>query len=510
MRPISTMSNFLIPLLALALLSGGAVLLAQSNHGPGVSMDSLFYIAIADNLDAGRGFTSPFQLWDEVGPPSHISLWPPVFPLLLALFKSICLSPITTGAFFNALLLACSVVLFAYHAFRMTGSPGMGLCVGAGVALAPPLVMCASYIWTEVSFILVVMVALWLLIEGLESKRRRTLVASALLTALGCMLRYIGVVTIFTGVVAIFCHPCLALKDGKRWRKAIWYSLIAGIPLFLWLMYSFIASGSPVGQRGRSPYGLLTNLSRIGEVVGVWLTNPGLARWLHLWVGFAFLALVAVGVIIILRRMRGELDGRGRLVVIVLVVYILLYLSGLVFLATTVKFDFLDSRLLAPIFPPLLLLVVFILRKFFFAQRSGIGAKRFALLLFLVWLSAATFSTGGYLIRMYGDGSSGYANPMWQEGIAELSRILPKDAPLVSNYPYPIYLYSLRKAKISPQVTDRAVDFGEYMADSGAVLVWFPEKWREEYQIGEEELVEGGELKLIGETKLAKLYVSAK
>lgn len=506
MRPISTMRNFLIPLLGLALLSGGVVLLAQSNHGPGVSMDSLFYIAIADNLAAGRGFTSPFQLWDEVGPPSHISLWPPVFPLLLALFKSIGLSPITAGAFFNALLLASSVIFFAYYAFRMTDSPGMGLCVGAGAALGPPLVMCSSYIWTEVSFILVVMVALWLLVEGLERKRRRALVASALLTALGCMLRYIGVVVIFTAITAIFFYPRFTLRDGKRWRKAIWYSLIAGMPLFLWLMYSFIASGSPVGQRGRSPYGLLTNLSGIGEVVGVWLTNPSLARPLHLWVGFAFLALVAVGVVIILRRMRGELDCRGRLMVIVLVVYILLYLSGLVFLATIVKFDFLDSRLLAPIFPPLLLLVVFVLRKLFFAQRSGVGIKRFALLLFLVWLSAATFSTGGYLFKMYRDGSLGYANPMWQEGTAELSRILPKDAPLVSNYPYPIYLYSLRIAKISPQVTDRAVDFGEYLAESGAVLVWFPEKWREEYQLSEEELVDTGKLKLVGETELGRLW----
>jgi len=504
------MRIFLIPLLGLALLSGGAVLVAQSNHGPGVSMDAVFYIAIAGNLDAGRGFTSPFQLWDEVGPPSHISLWPPAFPLLLALFKVIGLSSISAGSVLNALALACSVPLFAYYAFRMTDSPGMGLCVGAGVALAPPLVLCSSYLLSEVSFVLVVMSALWLLIEGLERKRRRALVASALLTALGCMLRYIGVVVIFTAIIAIFCHPRFTLKVSKRWFRAMWYSAIAGAPLFLWLVYNQLASGSPVGQRGRSPYGLLTNLSRIGEVVGDWLTNPGLARWLHLSVGFAFLALVAVGVIIILRRMRGELDGRGKLVVIVLVVYILLYLSGLVFLATIVKFDLLDSRLLAPIFVPLLLLVVFVLRKLFFAQRSGVGIKRFALLLFLVWLSAATFSTGGYLLKMYRDGSLGYANPMWQEGIAELSRILPKDAPLVSNYPYPIYLYSLRIAKISPQVTDRVVDFGEYMAESGAVLVWFPEKWREEYQIGEEELLEGGSLQLIGETELARLYVSAK
>ena len=507
MKSGMAIKGWLIILVLVAVSAGIAILLAQANYGPGISVDSACYLAITDSLASGKGYTMPFQAWNDTQPPKHVGLWPPVFPLILALFKILGFSAVTAGAIFNAFLLSLSSIIFAYIAFRLLGSAFFSFLVGLAVALAPSLVFCASYILSETIFILVAVLALWLLTEGLLRKSAGRLFISALLVALATMLRYIGVVLAFTAILAIFCYPRFNLREGKRWLLALWYSAVAELPLALWLVYNQIASGSPVGPRAHSSFSLWLNLQRMVNLFGLWAVNLSVAKWLQVAIGFGLMAVLSVLLGFILLKRKKELNEKHRLVIIVFSGYVLLYIIALVFLASVVKFDPLDlnNRLLAPLVPALLILVFTIALNWHLIFAVKKWLKKAAIIIFSLWLAVGAFSCAEQLWKMYQQGTPVFSNPQWQKEVAELEQELPVETPLVSNLPYPIYLYAQRVASFSPAINDSADEFGEYMAETGAVLVWFPAEWRD-YQLSEEELVEGGDLKLIGETGMGRVY----
>jgi 4-amino-4-deoxy-L-arabinose transferase-like glycosyltransferase len=505
----TAIAGWFIILLLVSVSAGVAILLAQSSYGPGISVDSACYLIISDSLVSGRGYTMPFTPWNDAQPPKHVGLWPPVFPLILALFQLLGFSPIISGAVLNALLLSISVILTAYIAFRLFGSVFISVATGLAMALAPALVFCGSYLLSEMMFILVAVLALWLLTEGILRNSRGRLFVSALLVALASMLRYIGVVLAFTAIIAIFCHPRLSLREGKRWLRALWYSAAANLPLALWLIYNQLASGSPVGPRAHSAFSLRLNLERMLNLFGAWVVNAPVKEWIQTVIGLVLVAAMSALLVLLLLKRRKALDEKHRLVIIVFGGYILLYAIGLVFLASVVKFDPLDlnNRLLAPVVPALLILVFGIAVDWHLLFSPKRWLKMAAIVVFGVWLAVGAFSSAEQLRKMNQQGTPVFSNPQWQKGISELEQILPADRPLVSNLPYPLYIYARRVASFSPTINDDAGEFGEYMAETGAVLVWFPAEWRS-YQLSEEELVQGGDLKLIGETEMARVYGS--
>ncbi|HEX8532368.1 MAG TPA: hypothetical protein VF646_20175, partial [Cytophagales bacterium] len=105
--------------------------------------DSRNYLAIARNLAAGNGFA------DAEGDP--VVYWPPLYPLVLRVGAG------HPGAFVFGLHLLCMggvFLLWLRLAGRQLASPRHVLLYGAYLVTATPLLMIATFVWSEALFLL--------------------------------------------------------------------------------------------------------------------------------------------------------------------------------------------------------------------------------------------------------------------------------------------------------------------------------------------------------------------
>jgi hypothetical protein len=144
--------------------------------------DSRTYLAIARNLAAGNGFA------DADGDP--VVYWPPLYPFVLRLGVD------HPGAFVFGLHLLCMGGVF-FLWLRMAGrqleSPGHVLLYGAYLVTATPLLMIATFVWSEALFLLLFSVYLALLYRYVHTLENRWLVWAAAPGFLMLLVRNAGV-----------------------------------------------------------------------------------------------------------------------------------------------------------------------------------------------------------------------------------------------------------------------------------------------------------------------------
>lgn len=144
--------------------------------------DSRNYLAIAQNLAAGNGFA------DADGDP--VVYWPPLYPLVLRLGVD------HPGAFVFGLHLLCMGGVF-FLWLRMAGrqleSPGLMPLYGAYLVTATPLLMIATFVWSEALFLLLFSAYLALLCRYVHTLENRWLVWAAAPGLLMLLVRNAGV-----------------------------------------------------------------------------------------------------------------------------------------------------------------------------------------------------------------------------------------------------------------------------------------------------------------------------
>ncbi len=144
--------------------------------------DSRNYLAIAQNLAAGNGFA------DADGDP--VVYWPPLYPLVLRLGTD------HPGAFVFGLHLLCLggvFLLWLRMAGRQLERPGHVLLYGAYLVTATPLLMIATFVWSEALFLLLFSTYLAGLCRYVRTPKNRWLVWAAAPGFLMLLVRNAGV-----------------------------------------------------------------------------------------------------------------------------------------------------------------------------------------------------------------------------------------------------------------------------------------------------------------------------
>ena len=363
-------------LAGLSLVAAGIVLVRVSFYGAGVNSDVINFIGIARNILGGDGLRE-IQFVDAGGQ-NPLSLWVPLYPLVLVGFSFGVLDPYAAAGPVNAVILGVTVFAVGHYWRSRLESGFIWFLAVSAVAFSFPLIWMASFAMSDALFILMSVLALIYGDKFLGEGQTAALIWAAVFSALAWQTRYIGV-----AAPAVIGLLLLLQRDtGLRVRvkRVGIYSLIVALPMALWMVWTYLRIGSPVREPRAVDYSVWTAFDDLAAVLVAGYDNvlliplapriPG-----GVWVGMAvLLVLLAVGIVGIIRRSRRG-AARLRMPVAVFGGFMMLYMAVLVG-GTMSGYAWpaggITVRYLVPMWIPALIVVALVLDVVYGA---GIGGK---------------------------------------------------------------------------------------------------------------------------------------
>jgi hypothetical protein len=221
---------------------GPLLFISQSPHGVHASPDSFTYLGAAANLARGRGWTYAFG---QTGAP--VTLFPPLYPLLLAVPELLGLSSFDWVLWQNAFLLGVLSFVVGITVLEATGGNLIpAVLASLLVQLGTPTTTVYAHVWSEPLFSPTVVVILASLGRHLATGRTRWLVIAAAATSVAMLTRYAGFSVFVTACLVLLVWPAQSVRD--RLRRTV---LFAGIALPLsavWVTRNVATSGTLTGN----------------------------------------------------------------------------------------------------------------------------------------------------------------------------------------------------------------------------------------------------------------------
>lgn len=343
-------------LAGLSLYPAIMVLLA-TRRGPGISPDSVVYVSAARNF-AHRG-----EMVDFLGLP--LTLWPPGLPWLLSVFERAGIDSQTAAVGINVVSASLTVLLTYALAKATLGSPTLALVAATVVSTSASTVRVYSMLWTEPLFTVLTLSALLLLTSAVRQNRLAAgpLVAVAALVTGATMLRIAGL-----WLVPIAALGALLAERAKGLARALAWALLAGLlssaGFFVVVLRNVAAGAPPLGERYAAGLTLKGIVVSSLETLGGYVVPPLFN--LHLLVGVPVAGLLLVSVFAVIRQ-RSAASA-------IISVFVVLYWVSLWYSQLRTGIDATSERLLAPIFAPMVILVIHGIRTLMdVARASAVG-----------------------------------------------------------------------------------------------------------------------------------------
>ena len=350
---------FAFLLLLLGVLGAAHILWRTSAHGPAIHTDSAIFLSMADNLIAGNGLRSAA---------GHYAIrWPLFVPFLLAFFNLLGADPVAAMSLTNIAAFGLLIVISGLWLSRRIDSRLLAVGASAAIMTSSALSYIATYILAEPLFILFTILALMQMETFLNGKTSRISWAMAIVcTGVAAVVRYNGIVVIGSGVLLLLLGKNLSVL--ARLKRAAVYGAMSSIPLAVLLARNWIVRRDLMGDRGGSRHSLADLLGWMSAEFGKWtfpLASPQVRDWLLL---LTVLALVAVFWVLTRQGQTTALiNSLGP--TLPFSIFTLLYL---VFLITGLQLRTrFDVRFLAPLYIPLLFIIVLLLDRLLLRAAGG-------------------------------------------------------------------------------------------------------------------------------------------
>jgi hypothetical protein len=462
--------------LAIGLVAAAVTVVAAKGHLPGLGNDATSYVAIADNL-ARHGRLGYFL-------EPKLALWPPGWPSLLAASEwAFGIRPQITALVVNS----ATVVVIAFEAWwlmrRMTSDRRVVWAATAIAALGPATLSQSYMVQTEVTFIALVLATFIAVIKFSDTRRWTWLALAAVLQWAAFMDRYVGIVSIgAAGLWLLFERGTADRRE--RWRNGVAFVIGASVVPGAWILRNIAVRGdigNAFGPRDTPTATYKTNLVDATTSVGQFI--HGVSRYAPFTgvLRLASLALLTVCVVIAVvlgrralaaRTTRaGDLDpsapgGRatrslrwGDVVghpAGLLAIYAAAHWAYMVYSASTIAFDPVNTRYLAPMFIPAMIVGLALLARGGLA-RPGMASDGFTRAMGVALVALVVVQVGVGVVRAsasYWDRTAqGYAAPQWRRALASpVFDAVPDDCEhLYSNFPEATYLAGI-EAQRSPRI----------------------------------------------------------
>jgi len=245
----------------------GVLIASHTPMGAALSMDSLYYLSTAGNILDGNGIVHSTHSLS--GPAlQSTTLWPPLYPILLAAIKWVAntagTSDVVGIAVFNAAALTATMYLVVRIA-SLAASAQVGLVVAIAIAISPSIQIVFTYAWSEVLFIPLCLAAYFSLqqyLAGNESVRRRWLFAMIFLFGLATYTRYVGIAFFASAALSMLLYGRGDLIQKLRTVTAVALAYLALLsPMLLRnLLQAGALSG---GERGSPDTNVLSDVGAL-------------------------------------------------------------------------------------------------------------------------------------------------------------------------------------------------------------------------------------------------------
>ena len=308
--------------IGLAVIAVVAVVFAPRDHPrqPGVLLRLDRVPGHRGNLLDGRGLTTPFNLpFNPYSPAQAVAFhgefplthYPPLYPVVLAVFARFGGGLIGVARVLNALLFGVNVVLAGLLVWRITRSTAIALVSAFGFVMTVNVVVNHGLVMSEPLMIAIVfggaLLTPWML-------RRPTLASTA---AVGAAARRQPRSTRIVGVAFVVAVVVAALLWMARpWRQRVRCSVLLAVlglgPLVAWVAVTRAVSGaSDRPLRVHLPSSVFYD-TFLDTVTG-WLFGAGGDRTLHAVVlGALVLAAVGLGVVVACDRLPPSATAAAR------------------------------------------------------------------------------------------------------------------------------------------------------------------------------------------------------
>lgn len=310
--------------------------------GIGISPDSIMYASTAQNIH------DHFSLITFNGTPLVF------FPVFYPFFLSICIflsggaTPVAAGPVINGLLFMATIFTTGYITtkFKAPSIVYKWLILGA-VVLSPALLEIYMYLWSETLFILEILLFIIAYYNYLQKHTTKSLVLVAIVATICCITRYAGITVVATGGLLILIDGKLILN--KKIKHLLSFGAISISLLVANMVLNRVSTGLSTGTRLPANTPFTENLYYFGTVILDW---AGLPTKLDLIaVAFAVIVIVGLATLLIVRIAQHHLNSYENIIICFTLVYGLFILI----IASISRFERMNSRLLSPMFVPLLL-----------------------------------------------------------------------------------------------------------------------------------------------------------
>ena len=247
-----TTSYLILATIFLVSVVGAALAIYTTANGPWGYTDPVVYISTARSLDRGQGLV--YYEADAAFRP--ITIEPPFYPMALSVIGLFGVNLVVAARWLNIAAFIASIFIAGWIFYRYSRAPALGIVASALLCAFPYMVWMFGSAYSEPLFVLMFLAGGWGLLAYLQKEKTALFLLSALLIGLIPATRYAGIAMVAAGGGSV-----LLLASGKTWpriKKAFLFTLLASLPILVWLIWIYFSTAHSLGGRslGMSLQGL--------------------------------------------------------------------------------------------------------------------------------------------------------------------------------------------------------------------------------------------------------------
>jgi hypothetical protein len=314
------------------------------HSGIGISPDSVAYLSTATNIREHFLFTD-FNGLPLVDFPLGYPIWLAKISFLSGV-PVIKIVPALNCILFTGVILFTSLILAGYK----KTTPFYKACFLALLVCSPFLLEVYAMLWSETLFLFLIMLFIVALYRYLKTYRLYSLLLVAAIGAVAFVIRYAGICLVATGIFMILLNG--EITGSKKIKHLFLFTGISCLLVIVNLVRNNIVSGNLTGVREKALRSLTDNFQQTGAVLAEWL--PFLRGHETTATILFILLLLSAITIIAYRSLQQQYFAEYETIVTVFFVIYTVFIIGM---ATVSRFEDLSSRLLIPLYIPMLLTV---------------------------------------------------------------------------------------------------------------------------------------------------------